>query len=98
VAIFIKGKTSYAICGETIRSENTVFGTPQFVEHEPHQFSRYSDAMMHVKCFWTWPESEAFRKAFHEASKKMNSRFPQSMMEDGCVVDHPDLNSKRDFF
>src|SRR3982750_3333683 len=65
MALFSPGMTRCALCGAVLDDDDSHVATTAFLADAAHPLYRYSDAVMHRKCFLRWEHRPAFVAAYN---------------------------------
>lgn len=66
MALNIFGATRCPLCGELIGESTDIYATTHFIDDESHPLCRYSDSVMHRRCFAVWKDRRAFVEKYIE--------------------------------
>jgi hypothetical protein len=67
MAIIFLGLSECPLCGEVLKTGQSLVETSAFIENPSHRLWKYSDAAMHYECFQSWPLREEFVATFNKA-------------------------------
>jgi hypothetical protein len=89
MAIVITGKSTCALCGETLLPKQEIVGTPHFIADRKDPLWRFSDAAMHRTCFDEWEHRAEFVARYEQVLEELRHLTEQSRT--GTLVESEQL-------
>jgi hypothetical protein len=83
------GKSKCPLCGNVLAKGEQLRVFPHFIVDEADPLWRYSDAGMHLACFRTWDQREAFVGKFNARSTIVYNGKRRQMNDDGRIYEEP---------
>jgi hypothetical protein len=78
MAIFVPRRSKCPICGEAINEDDDHVGTTHFIADESDPLWRFSDAVMHRRCYDAWEHRDEFTARYR---KRLGGMYPGSFYE-----------------
>ncbi|WP_043783939.1 hypothetical protein [Rubrivivax gelatinosus] len=88
MAILFPGVTTCPLCEHVIEDDRDIVATTQFLDSSDHPLWKYSDAVMHRKCFEAWDQRQFFVDEYNRllGSAVFLGSFKHPMDDDGNVT------------
>lgn len=71
MALLIIGQSSCSLCGEPICVGDDIVATTHFIGNRTDPLWRYSDSVMHRRCFDVWKHRDEFARRYRETMAAM---------------------------
>jgi hypothetical protein len=87
MALLIRDKTVCSICGEIISSSDDVVMTSHFIRDQDDPLWRFSDSVIHRKCFLSWEHRAKFVARYNQdvGSITWGNGTYHHMQDDGSI-------------